>query len=144
MLQKLVMQPMRSAHALISHSRKNKDNCFWQSELSRNTILNMRSGRKVCKKWWDGFWMQTITQIPTKTLLSLFGPFTMFLEICMQIHSAVFGTSRQINKQKVCENNSSPLRRQWSFCKISSSRGFNPKPSPLASVSSQIFCLRAT
>jgi len=30
--------------------------------------------------------MQTITQILTKTLL-LFGPFTMFLEICMQIHS---------------------------------------------------------
>jgi len=31
------------------------------------TILNIRSGRKVCKKWSDGFWTQTITQIPTKT-----------------------------------------------------------------------------
>jgi len=35
----------------------------------------------------------------------LFGPFTMFLEICMLIHSVVFALSRQINKQKVCENN---------------------------------------
>ena len=25
-------------------SRQNKDNCFGQSELSRNTILNMRNG----------------------------------------------------------------------------------------------------
>jgi len=29
----------------------------------------------------------------------------MFLEICMQIHSVVFAWSRQINKQKACENN---------------------------------------
>jgi len=35
----------------------------------------------------------------------------MFLEICMQIHSVVIALSRQINKQKLCENNSSPLRR---------------------------------
>ena len=35
----------------------------------------------------------------------LFDPFTMFLEICMQIYSVVFSFSRQINKQKVCENN---------------------------------------
>jgi len=34
-----------------------------------------------------------------------FGPFTIFLEICMQIHSVVFAVCRQINKQKVCENN---------------------------------------
>ena len=60
----------------------------------------MRSGRRVCKKWWDGFWMQTITQIPTKTYFSLFSPCTMLLEICMQIYSAVFALSRQINKQK--------------------------------------------
>jgi len=49
--------------------------------------------------------MQTITLIPTKAYLLLFGPFIMFLEICMQISSAVFALSRQINKQKVCENN---------------------------------------
>jgi len=30
--------------------------------------------------------------------------FTMFLEICMQIYFVVFA-SRQITKQKVCENN---------------------------------------
>jgi len=29
----------------------------------------------------------------------------MLLEIYMQIHSEVFALSRQINKQKVCENN---------------------------------------
>ena len=29
----------------------------------------------------------------------------MLLEICMQIYSVVFALSRQINKQKVCENN---------------------------------------
>jgi len=29
----------------------------------------------------------------------------MFLEICMQIYSVLFALSRQINKQKVCENN---------------------------------------
>jgi len=29
----------------------------------------------------------------------------MYLEICMQIYSLVFALSRQINKQKVCENN---------------------------------------
>jgi len=35
----------------------------------------------------------------------------MFLEICIQIYSVVFAISRQITKQKVCENNYSPLRR---------------------------------
>jgi len=50
--------------------------------------------------------MQTITQIPTKTYILLFDPFTMFFELCMQIHYVVFALiSRQINKQKVCENN---------------------------------------
>jgi len=29
----------------------------------------------------------------------------MFLQIFMQIHSVVFALRRQINKQKVCENN---------------------------------------
>jgi len=36
-----------------------------ESEVSRSTIY-MRSARKVCRKWWDGFWTQTITEIPTK------------------------------------------------------------------------------
>jgi len=39
-----------------------------------------------------------------KPILLLFGLFTMFLEICMQIYSVVFASSRQINNQKVCEN----------------------------------------
>jgi len=42
--------------------------------------------------------------VPTNTKLILFGPFTMFLEFCMQFHCVVFALSRQINKQKVREN----------------------------------------
>ena len=42
-----------------------------------------------------------MTQIPTETYLLSFGPFTMFLEICMQIHSVLFALSRQINKKYV-------------------------------------------
>jgi len=34
--------------------------------------------------------MQTITQIPIKTYSSLSDPFTMSLEICMQMHSVIF------------------------------------------------------
>jgi len=33
----------------------------------------------------------------------------MFLEIFMKIYSVVFALSRQINKQKACVNNYSPL-----------------------------------
>jgi len=47
--------------------------------------------------------MQAITQIFTKNLIITFDPFTMFLEICMQIHSVVFALSRSINKLKVCK-----------------------------------------
>jgi len=39
-----------------------------------------------------------------QNIILLFGPFTMFLEICIQIYSMVFALSRQINKQKVYEN----------------------------------------
>jgi len=41
-----------------------------------------------------------MTQIPIKTALLLFGPFTVLLKICMHIHSVVFALSRQINNQK--------------------------------------------
>jgi len=37
--------------------------------------------------------------------LLVFGPFTMFLEICIQIYFVAFALSRQINKEKVNENN---------------------------------------
>jgi len=67
MLQNLVMWPIRSALAQISNSGQNKDNGFGKSEQSRNAILSMRSVQKVRKKWWDGTWMQTISQIHTKT-----------------------------------------------------------------------------
>ena len=39
-----------------------------------------------------------------QNIIITFGPFTMFFEICMQIYSVVFALSRQINRQKVCEN----------------------------------------
>ena len=42
MLQKFVMWPMRSALALISLTRQNKDDCFRSSELLRNTILSLK------------------------------------------------------------------------------------------------------
>jgi len=58
------LTPTPLAYAL---GRQYKDNCFGLSELSRNTTLNMRNGRKVSKMWSNGFWTQTITQIPTKT-----------------------------------------------------------------------------
>ena len=38
-----------------------------------------------------------------KFYCTTFGPFTLFLEICMQIHFVVFALSRQINKQKICK-----------------------------------------
>jgi len=57
-----------------------------------------------------------------KNLIITFGPFTMFLEICMQIFFVLFAFSRQMNKQKyaksinlLCTGN-----KVW---KISSSRG---------------------
>jgi len=42
--------------------------------------------------------MQTITQIPTKTYILLFGPFTMFFELCMQIHYVGKLTSKKYAK----------------------------------------------
>jgi len=49
----------------------------------------------------------------------------MYLEICMQIYSLVSALSRQINKEKVCENNQSSFTsillitptRQWQLHK---------------------------
>jgi len=80
---------MGSALALISLSRQNKNNCFRYRELSRNTILNMRSGRKVCKKWRDGFCTQTITQTITshQNLLITFWP---VYNVPWNIHANLF------------------------------------------------------
>jgi len=46
-----------------------------------------------------------------QNLIITFWPITVFLEICMQIHSVIFALSRQINKQEVCEGNQPSLRR---------------------------------
>jgi len=68
-----------------------------------------------------------INQIPTKTYLLLFGPFTMCLEICMEIHSVVFALSRYINKQKVWENNNLLCAGNKVFETLNS-RGVNANP----------------
>ena len=52
----------------------------------------------------------------------------MFLEICMQIYSMEFGISRQINKQKVCENSSLLCAGNKVFVKYQAQGGFNPNP----------------
>jgi len=73
-------------------------------ELSRNTVLNMRSvyGRsaKVVR------WFLDADDNPDshQNLIISFGPFTVFLEIYMQIYSVVFALGQQIKKQKLCEN----------------------------------------
>jgi len=46
-----------------------------------------------------------------QNLIITFGSFTMFFELCMQIYFVVFALSQQINKQKLCKNNQSPLRK---------------------------------
>ena len=56
----------------------------------------------------------------------------MFLEICMQIYSVVFALSRQINKQKVCKNNSSSCEGNEIFVTYQAQGGgVNPNPPPL-------------
>ena len=96
------MQQVQSVLALISLSRQ-------QSELSGNTILNTRSARKVLQKVVRWFLDADDNGDSLRNLIIrlLFGPFAMFLENCMQIHSesVVFALIRQINLQKVCENN---------------------------------------
>ena len=55
----------------------------------------------------------------------------MFLEICMQIYSVVFSFSRQINKQKVYENNWSPCEGNKIFVNMKLKGGvLTPKPPP--------------
>jgi len=44
--------------------------------------------------------MQRIAPISTKTDLLFFGPFTIFLEICMQIHSVVFALVDKLTSKK--------------------------------------------
>jgi len=74
--------------------------------------------------------MQTKTQIPTKTELLLFGPFTIFLKNFIQIHAVVFALKRQINKQTVCENNLLCAGYKI-FVKYQAQGGLTPNP-PLA------------
>jgi len=55
----------------------------------------------------------------------------MLLEICMQIYSVLFALSRQINKQKVCENTKSPCEGNKVFVKYQAQGGVLT-PTPLA------------
>jgi len=52
--------------------------------------------------------MQTITQIPTKTYLTVFGPFTMFLEICITF-STLSGFNRVLSPCALATLNSLTL-----------------------------------
>ena len=88
----------------------------------------MRSGRKVCKSGEMVSRCRRYPRFPPKPNYYFLAK--LFLEMFMHIHSVVFALSRQINKQKICENNLSLLQRHKSFCKISSSTGVIPKPSP--------------
>jgi len=54
--------------------------------------------------------MQRIAPISTKTDLLLFGPFTIFLEICMQIYSVVFALVDKLTSKKYAKT-INPLRR---------------------------------
>jgi len=56
----------------------------------------------------------------------------MFLEICMQIHSLVSALSRQINKQKVCENSNLLCAGHEVFVKYQAQGGgLTPTPTAL-------------
>jgi len=63
----------------------------------------------------------------------------MFLEICMQIFSVVFALSRQIDKQKVCENNLL-CKGKKVFVKCQAQGGV-PIPTPLAYALGAVKCI---
>jgi len=65
----------------------------------------MRSGWRGCKKVVRWFLDADDNPDSLQNLIISFSPFTKFLEICMQILSVVFALSRQINNQKLRENN---------------------------------------
>ena len=60
--------------------------------------------------------------------LLLFGPFTMFLEICMQIHSVVFALRRQINKQTYAKIVNLICAGNTVFVKYQAQGGLTPNP----------------
>jgi len=62
MLQKLEMY---IANAVSAPMPPERPIIVWDIVNYRGTqTLKMRCGWKVCKKWWDGSWMQAITQKP--------------------------------------------------------------------------------
>jgi len=67
-----------------------------------------------------------MARILTKTELLLFGPFTMFLEICLLIYFVGFASSLQITSKKYAKTIS--FAQVIKFCKITRSRGVNPNP----------------
>jgi len=71
-------------------------------------------------------------EIPTKSQLLLFGPFTMFLEICMQINSVVFALNRQINKQKYAKTINLLCAGCIVFVRYQAQGRLTPTPPPLA------------
>ena len=94
----------------------------------------MRSGWRVCKKWWGGFWTQTIDNPNShQNIIITFWP---IYNVLWNLHANLF---RGICIKSTNEQAKSMWKQLISvaqvikFCKISSSRGgFNPKPTPLS------------
>jgi len=64
----------------------------------------MRGGRKGLQKVVRWFLVADDNPDSHQNVIFTFWPIYNFLEICMQIDFVVFALSRQISKQKVCEN----------------------------------------
>jgi len=97
MLQKLVMQPMRSEHALISNSGQNKDNCFvWSGLIAEHKHAQWTKCLQKVVRW---FLNADDNLDSHQNLIITFWPNALLLQICMEIHSVIFALSRQINKQ---------------------------------------------
>ena len=90
---------MRSALALISLSRKIKaiisDKVNYRGTQSQPWLW--KKGLQKVVRW---FLDADDNPYSHRNLIISFGPFTLFLEICMQFHSVVLAISRQINKQR--------------------------------------------
>jgi len=70
-------------------------------------------------------------EIPPEIELLLFGPFTMLLEICMQIYSVVFALSRNLTSKMYAKIINILCAGNTVLETIKFKGGFNPKILPL-------------
>jgi len=92
----------------------------------------MRSGQSVCKKWWGGFWTQTIDNPNShQNIIITFWP---IYNVLWNLHANLFRgiCIKSTNEQaKSMRKQLISFAQVIKFCKISSSRVFfNPKPPP--------------